>query len=121
MTSIRPFIHDAATDYEYFGSFTPDGRSILFASQAACVFQAWLAPVDNPAAAVSVGEPSAITNGCITVGIIPWISPDGTRVLTAKADGANEDRVFLGGTDGAGAVPLDLTTSGWVTWQRVAP
>jgi hypothetical protein len=121
VTAIQPFIHDAAADYEYFGTFTPDGTSLLFASQADCVFQAWLAPVDDPGAAVAVGEPITGDPGCGTVGIIPWISPDGERVLTAKGDGVTEDRVFLGGTDGTGADPLDVTTNGWVTWQRVAP
>ena len=121
VTAIRPFIHDPDADYESFGSFSPDGMSVLFTSQSECIFQAWLAPVDDPAAAVPVGEPVAQASGCSTVGIIPWMSPDGTRVLTAKADGVNEDRVFLGGTDGEGAAPLGITTNGWVSWQRVAP
>ena len=83
VTGIRPFIHDPAADYEYFGSFTPDGTSVLFASQTRCVFQAWLAPVDDPTAAVAVGEPADHPSGCATqgnlpwFGIIPWMSPDG--------------------------------------------
>jgi len=127
VTGIRPFIHDPDADYEYFGSFTPDGTSILFASQKGCVFQPWLAPVDDPAAAVALGEPLDHPPGCATsanvpwIGIIPWMSPDGTRVLTVKLEGSLEDRVFLGGTDGTDGVPLALTTSGWVSWQRVAP
>ena len=51
-------------DYEYFGSFTPDGTSVLFASQTGCVFQAWLAPVDDPTAAVAIGEPLDHPSGC---------------------------------------------------------
>lgn len=127
VAGIRPFIHDPDADYEYFGSITPDGRSVLFASQTKCVFQAWLAPIDDPTAAVAVGEPAAQPSGCATqgnlpwIGIIPWMSPDGKRVLTATRQNAFEDRVFLGGTDGARTEPLDLTTDGWVTWQRVAP
>ena len=121
VTGIRPFIHDPAADYEYFGSFTPDGRSVLFASQTGCVFQAWLAPVDAPAAAVAVGEPLDHPLGCAKLsngpwfGIIPWLSPDGARVLSTTRDGSAEDHVLLGGTDGTGGAPLDLTTSGWVS------
>jgi hypothetical protein len=127
VTGIQPFIHDPAADYEYFGSFTPDGRSILFASQAGCVFQSWLAPIDDPAAAVAVGEPLDHPLGCARLtnspwfGIIPLMSPDGARVLTITRDGSPEDRVLLVGTDGIGTAPLDMTTSGWVSWQRVAP
>lgn len=127
VTNVRRFINDTSADYEYFGSFTPDGNSVLFTSQSSCVFQAWLAPIADAAAAVPVGEPVSQTTGCgrqsnvAWVGIIPWISPDGTRVITANRDGSSEDRVFLGDADGAGAAPLDLTTNGWITWQRLAP
>jgi hypothetical protein len=127
VTGVSPFIHDPDADHEYFGTFTPDGRSILFTSQTACVFQTWLAPLDDPAAAVAMGEPMDAPSGCgvqgggPSYGIIPSMSPDGTRVLTAKRAGSSEDEVYLGGTDGTGAAPLDMTTSGQLTWQRVAP
>jgi WD40-like Beta Propeller Repeat len=127
VTGIHPFIHDPAADYEYFGSFTPDGTSVLFASQAGCVFQAWLAPVDDPTAAVAVGEPLDHPSGCAKLsngpwfGIIPWMSPDGTRMFNITREGSTEDRVVVAGTDGTGGVPLEMTTSGAVTWQRVAP
>jgi hypothetical protein len=122
VTSVRPFVHDPSADYEYFATFTPDGTSVLFASQKGCVFQAWLAPVDDPRAAVAVGPPTtgdAAT--CTTSGIAPLISPDGTRVLIAKGDGMAEDVLFVGGTDDGGARPMNLTTDGWVAWQRVRP
>ena len=73
VTGIRPFIHDPAADYEYFGSFTPDGRSVLFASQTGCVFQAWLAPVDDPTAAVAVGEPAGPSVGLRDAGERPVV------------------------------------------------
>jgi hypothetical protein len=123
---INPFVHDPDADNEYSGTFSPDGRNILLASQTGCVFQTWLAPVDDAAAAVALGQPvdnaagCAASNGSPSNGIIPWMSPDGTRLLTTRRTGS-EDEVFLGGTDGTGAARLDITTSGQMTWQRVAP
>jgi len=135
VTEIRPFVHDPAADYEYFGTFSPDGTGILFASQAGCVYQAWLAPVADPTAAVAVGEPvdhpmqCAMVNTSPWFGIIPWISPDGTRMVAITSEGdanlagghAGEDTVRLGGVDGTDGTLLDLTTSGGLSWQRVAP
>jgi hypothetical protein len=127
VTAISRFIHDPQADHEYFGTFTPDGRSILFASQTGCVFQMWLAPVGDPAVAHAISQPVDAPSGCgiqgngPSYGIIPLMSPDGRQVLTAKRAGSSEDDVFLGDTDGGGGAPLDMTTSGQLTWQRVAP
>ncbi len=132
VTEIHPLIHDPAADYEYFGSFTPDGTGVLFASQADCVYQTWLAPVDDPTAAVAVGEPLDHPAQCSLggddpwFGMIPWLSPDGARTVAITSDGdpnvaGAEDRVRVNGVDGTGGVLQGVTTSGGVSWQRVAP
>ena len=93
------------------------------------MYQAWLAPVDDPTAAVAVGEPLEQTVRCGMAGtpwfgLIPWISPDGTRMVAITSDddiNAVEDKVRFDGVDGTGGMLRDLTASGGISWQRVAP
>ena len=119
VTGVTPFIHDRESNYEYLGTFTPDGRSLLFASQRGCEFQSWIAPLDNPGAAQPVAGRTA-PGECGTAGITPYISPDGLTVLSAKGDGITEDRLVVGRRDGE-ATSTPITTDGAIAWQRLAP
>lgn len=123
VTAIRPFIHDRTADYEDFGTFTPDGRSLMFVSQRGCTSQVWLSPVDaDPAvAAIPASEPMTASWDCSLIGIIPYLSPDGTRVVAAMRDRGREDILSIDGIGGGAAPPLQSRTSGSVAWQRLAP
>lgn len=122
VTHVRPMVHDPAADYEYLGTYTSDGTGLLFASQAGCRFQVFLAAPDDLAGARPVGAGSNPAD-CSTTGITLTASPDGRAVAWWHGDGKTEDHLAVDATttDGAGAGALGVTTNGYVSWQRLAP
>src|SRR5207244_963595 len=95
--------------YDAEGSYSPDGKNIVFCSQRDGNLQLWIMNADG-------SQPRRLTNApnCYNGG--PFFSPDGKRVIF-RSDRKEKDRlqIYVINTDGSGERALtDRPT--WVCW-----
>ena len=95
--------------------FSPDGRKLLIERyEAAGGYRLIIAPIDGNKTEIALGESRAeFTNGASAM----W-SPDGTFILVTYND---DQTTWLYAADGTSAQQVTWTTSGALTWQRLAP
>jgi dipeptidyl aminopeptidase/acylaminoacyl peptidase len=94
-------------------AFSPDGRSLLIASDQNGVFNAYALPIDG-------GQPSAITNSQSNANFPASFFPNDTRVLfTADVGGNENDHVFVKQLDGSvrDLTPGDKVKADFLGWS----
>jgi TolB protein len=98
-----------AAGYDAEGSYSPDGKQIVFCSQRSGDLQLWIMNADG-------SNPRQLTTakGCYNGG--PFFSPDGKRVVF-RSDRKEKDRLqlYVINVDGTGERSL-LEKPAWVCW-----
>jgi Tol biopolymer transport system component len=95
--------------------FSPDGTKLLIErSVPAGGYRLVIVPVDGNGPPITVGDLHPVfTNGASSM----W-SPDGKTILTTYN---NDHRTWLFSADGNSAQRVNWTTTGALSWQRLAP
>ena len=94
--------------------FSPDGTRLLIERYAVDGYRLVVAPVAGGGPEVTLGEPHLeFSHGMSAV----W-SPDGKTILVTYND---DKRTWLYATDGSSEERVTWTTTGALTWQRLAP
>ena len=110
----EPAFQSSSGSTELVPIFSPDGTKLLLLRNVPAGYRLVIVPADGNGPAITLGD----LHPLFTDGASSMWSPDGTTILTTYN---NDHRTWLFSADGNNAQRVDWTTTGALSWQRLAP